>query len=116
MYVLVLLVAPLVLLGMLGLAWVETHLLPPVEPSPPAQALPVPARDALTAGPPERPQRPPVSSRCAREPASPEFGRVEVGAAGVRYRSVLPGSPRRRSISRPVPAILLARVAGTGRP
>jgi hypothetical protein len=50
MYGLVLLVAPVVLLGMLGLAWVETHLLPPA--GPPAQALPVPARDARRADPP----------------------------------------------------------------
>ena len=57
MYVLLPLVAPLVLLGMMGLAWVEAHLLPLAEPSPQVQALPVPARNALPADPPERPGR-----------------------------------------------------------
>jgi len=32
MYVLVPLLAPLVLLGVMGLAWVEDHLLPPAAP------------------------------------------------------------------------------------
>jgi hypothetical protein len=36
MYVLVPLLAPLVLLGVMGLAWVEEHLLPPIEPVSPA--------------------------------------------------------------------------------
>ena len=52
MYILVPLIPPLVLLGIMALSWVETHLLPPAEPSPQAQALPVPARDALTTDPP----------------------------------------------------------------
>jgi hypothetical protein len=45
------------LLGMMGLAWVETHLLPPLEHHLKPKALPVPARDALPADPPERPGR-----------------------------------------------------------
>lgn len=69
MYVLVPLAAPVVLLGIMGMAWVETHLLPPLGPPSQAQALPVPARDTLTVDPPERPQRPQVVPRCAREPA-----------------------------------------------
>jgi hypothetical protein len=36
MYVLVPLLAPLVLLGVMGLAWVEDHLLPPAGLLPPA--------------------------------------------------------------------------------
>lgn len=69
MYVLVLLAAPVMLLGIMGLAWVETNLLPPAGPPPQAQALSVHARDALTADPPEWPQRPQVVPKCTREPA-----------------------------------------------
>jgi hypothetical protein len=36
MYVLVPLLAPIVLLGVMGLAWVEDHLLPPARPVEPA--------------------------------------------------------------------------------
>ena len=43
MYFLVLLLAPLVLLGLMGMGWVEDHLLPPAEPPP--RPAPVPARD-----------------------------------------------------------------------
>lgn len=42
MYVLLLLLlAPLALLGMMGLAWVEDHLLPPVRPIEPVSDPPV---------------------------------------------------------------------------
>lgn len=40
MYVLVPLLAPLALLGMMGLAWVEDHLLPPVAPIEPVSDPP----------------------------------------------------------------------------
>jgi hypothetical protein len=40
MYVLVPLLAPLALLGMMGLAWVEDHLLPPVTPIEPVSDPP----------------------------------------------------------------------------
>ena len=40
MYFLVPLLAPLVLLGVMGVAWVEDHLLPPPGPSPHVRALP----------------------------------------------------------------------------
>jgi hypothetical protein len=69
LYVLLPLLPPLVLLAVMGMAWVEEHLLPPAGPPPPAQTPPVAARDTLTAEPAERPQRPhPVPGR-ARDPA-----------------------------------------------
>jgi hypothetical protein len=47
MYVLVPLLAPLVLLGVMGLAWVEDHLLPPAALLPPALLPPTaPAESA----------------------------------------------------------------------
>jgi len=55
LYILLPLLPPLVLLAVLGLAWVEEHLLPPAGPPPHAQALPVPVRDTLATGPAERP-------------------------------------------------------------
>jgi hypothetical protein len=66
MYFLVPLLAPLALLGVMGMAWIEDHLLPPAEPPPQFQALPVPARAAPPADPPKRPQAFP---RYLRDPA-----------------------------------------------
>jgi len=57
MYILVPLAAPLVLLGVMGMAWVEAHLLPPAQPLPPAGAMPTPARGAAAADPPGPPDR-----------------------------------------------------------
>ncbi len=69
MYFLVPLLAPLVLLGVMGMAWIEDHLLPPAEPPPQAQAVLVPARDPPPAELAERPERPRVFPGSARGPA-----------------------------------------------
>lgn len=57
MYVLLPLLASLVLLAMTGTVWVEAHLLPPVRPPPPSQAVPVAASDMPAAESAEWPQR-----------------------------------------------------------
>lgn len=49
MYVLLPLLPPLVLLAVMGMAWLEDHLLPPAGPPPQARTKPVQVRDTLTA-------------------------------------------------------------------
>jgi hypothetical protein len=68
MYFLVPLLAPLGLLCLMGMAWIEDHLLPPAEPSPHAGAPPVPERAAPPADSPKRPRGPQSFPGCLRDP------------------------------------------------
>jgi hypothetical protein len=67
---------------------------------PQAQALPVPARDALTVDPPERPQRPQVVPRCPREPAPGLRIATHRGGGADRRRDREAIDPGRRQVKR----------------
>ena len=92
MYFLVPLLAPLVLLGVMGMAWIEDHLLPPAEPSPQARTLTVLAPDPPSAEPPELPQRPQAFPGCLRDPA-PGLRAAARGGQGDAPPSPGPGVP-----------------------
>ena len=84
MFILVPLLAPLVLLAVMGMAWVEDHLVPPAGPPSQALAKPDPARGALTGEPAERPQRPSPLAGRAREPAPRNRTAARGDSAGPR--------------------------------